>query len=364
MRVLHVINNMVTGGAEKLLLDTLPIYNESGIKADLLVLNDDNYPFMKELSDRKCCNIFVLGKLSVYNPLNVFKIIPFLKRYEIVHVHLFPSQYWVAIAKLISFSKVKLVYTEHNTSSRRMRMKLFKIIDPFFYRPYKKIVCIAHAVKESVITHLRISPEKLVLIHNGVNINYIFNAQLYQKSSFFKGDNLKIIAQVSSFHAIKDQPTLIRAMVQLPNNIKLLLIGDGHLKQECISLAEKLGLTDRVLFLGVRTDVPELLKTADIIVLSSRYEGLSLASIEGMASGRPFIASDVPGLSEVIDGAGILFPYCDDQSLAKAILGLLEDNQKYNAVVSACLNRAKQFDIRNMADEHLTLYKKVVERHN
>jgi hypothetical protein len=125
MRIVHIINSLESGGAEKLVLDTLPLYNKKGIKVDLLVLNDLDYPFMNALKAAECCSIFSLGPGSRYNPIHIFKIIPFLKKYDVAHVHLFPAQYWVVLAKLVSGSKIKLVYTEHSTSSRRVRSLFF-----------------------------------------------------------------------------------------------------------------------------------------------------------------------------------------------------------------------------------------------
>ena len=150
-------------------------------------------------------------------------------------------------------------------------------------------------------------------------------------------------------------------MINLPKRVKLLLVGDGITKKECISLVKELGLQERVLFLGLRMDVPQLLKTADVIVLSSKYEGLSLSSIEGMASGRPFVAADVPGLSEVVDGAGVLFPMGDDKILAIKISKLIEDKLYYEKVVAACQNRAANYDIKTMVEKHLTLYKSLAK---
>ena len=103
-------------------------------------------------------------------------------------------------------------------------------------------------------------------------------------------------------------------------------------------------------------DVPELLKTADIVCLSSHYEGLSLASVEGMASGKPFIASNVPGLRDVVSGAGLLFELGDAQGLAKHIEALMQDKAYYEEVAQQCMQRAKAYDIQVMLDKHIALY--------
>lgn len=364
MKILQIINNMETGGAEKLLLESLPLYNKASIQMDILVLNDRNCPFMKELRALNCCNIYTLGQKSVYNPLHIFQIIPFLKKYQIVHVHLFPAQYWVVIAKLLSFSKTKLVFTEHSTSNRRIQSSWLKYIDRFIYKKYHKIVCITPKVLEVVKNHTNVSEANLHIILNGVNVGKYKNAQALPKADFFpefNGDE-KFIIQVSSFHGPKDQQTLIRALSLLPENIKLLLAGDGVTRKNCEVLVASLKLEKRVFFLGLRMDIPSLLQNVDIIVLSSRYEGLSLSSIEGMASGKPFVASDVPGLSEIVGGFGVLFQVGNEKELAENITKLLSDKEYYSSIVASCQSRAEEFDIQLMVDKHISLYDNILSR--
>jgi glycosyltransferase involved in cell wall biosynthesis len=359
MKVLQIINGLNTGGAEKLLLETLPLYREKGIEMDILVLEGSEYPFMKELEKQNCCTIFSLGNGSVYNPLLILKIIKFFKKYNIVHVHLFPAFYWVVLAKLISFSDVKLVYTEHNTTNRRRLNSFLKAIDYFIYNIYDKIICISKDVEIKLKKHIIGLPDnRFDLINNGLNVSKIFLETSYLKSDLGLNinENDIILIQVSRFQAQKDQSTLIKSLHYLPENVHLLLVGDGILRRKNEELTEKLNLSNRVHFLGVRMDVNKLLKTADIVVLSSHFEGLSLSSIEGLASGKPFVASDVPGLSEIVSGAGVLFPNQDENALAVAINQLIDDKNYYNRIVTQCLIRAKEYDIDIMVEKHINLY--------
>ena len=182
------------------------------------------------------------------------------------------------------------------------------------------------------------------------------------KADFFPefNENEKFVIQVSSYHPPKDQQTLIRAISLLPENIKLLLAGDGVTRKDCELLVASLELEKRVFFLGLRMDIPNLLKNVDIVVLSSRYEGLSLSSIEGMASGKPFIASDVPGLSEIVGGAGLLFQVGNEKELAENIAKLLSDKEYYSSIVESCQKRAEEFDIQSMVNKHINLYNSIL----
>jgi glycosyltransferase involved in cell wall biosynthesis len=361
MKVLQIINSLATGGAEKLLLETLPLFRKKSIPMDILVLNGTDYPFMKQLKSLNCCRVYSLGFKSVYNPIHILKIIPYLRKYDIIHVHLFPTQYWVVLAKLVSFSKVKLVFTEHNTSNRRIENKFSRYCDRFIYSRYYKIVCITNEVKVILKNHTRLSINKFIVIENGINLETLRNANYYIKKDMHlkisKTD--KIIIQVAGFREQKDHPTLIKSLQYLPCNVKLLLVGDGILRKNCEDLVQELKLQDRIIFLGLRMDIPQLLKTADIVVLSSKYEGLSLSSIEGMASGKPFIASNVPGLTEVVAGAGILFVQGNAKELAVAIKKLLTDNNYYQSVANACQERAEQYSIKVMIEKYIKMYESI-----
>jgi glycosyltransferase involved in cell wall biosynthesis len=359
MKIVHIINSLASGGAEKLLLDTIPLYKEKGIEVDLLVLNGSPSPFMKALKEKGCCSIYSLGLNSEYNPIQVFKLIPFLKKYDIAHVHLFPSQYWVVLAKLLSFSKIKLIVTEHSTTNPRMENYLLSKIDRFIYRFYCKVICITDEVSQILYQYTQQSKLKFVVIENGVNLKEIYDAEPYSKksiSSLFTDQDILLI-QVARFSKHKDQGTVINALKYLPINVKLMLVGDGVLRKNCEDLVQKLKLEDRVLFFGVRMDVAKLLKTADISILSSNWEGFGLVAVESMASGKPFIASDVLGMAGVVKGAGILFEKGNAKELAFHIDKLTKDQNFSKEIVNACEKRAKQYDIQFMVDKHIQLYK-------
>ncbi len=363
MKVLQIINSLTTAGAEKLLLDSIPKYNKLGVSMDLLLLDGSETPFLKILKEQSKGEIYRLGKGSVYNPWHIIKIIKYFKKYDIVHVHLFPALYWTALAKFVSFSKVVLLFTEHSTSNKR-RKYYFRLLDRIIYRNYHAIITISKEVDIFIKKHLGFRLSKFHLINNGVDIERIKAAKTAIPSDFGISISEKIIVQVSSFRYPKDQQTLIRSLSFISKGVKLILVGEGALLDECKKLVKNLELESRVLFLGIRMDVPELLKMADIVVLSSYYEGLSLSCIEALASGNPLIASDAPGLSQIVKGAGILFPIGDEKILALEIDNLLNDKEYYSKTVKSCLERAKKYSLDAMIQKHIQLYREVCPNKN
>lgn len=228
-------------------------------------------------------------------------------------------------------------------------------MDKWMYRQYDKIVCISELTQDNLIQHIgKGFLEKCTIIYNGIDLEH-FCVKMAQE----REDNRhKVIVMVSAFREQKDQKTLIRAMQWLPDNYVLRLVGRGEerLISECKNLAKELKVEHRIDFMGVRTDVPELLQQADVVVLSSHYEGVSLSSLEGMASGRPFIASDVEGLRDIVGGYGVLFPHEDDKALAEEIKHLCEDEKYATNVIAKCVERAKMFDIEVMTKKYMNVY--------
>ncbi len=347
------------GGAERLVVDLALFLNKKNIEIDILILKGGESPLLEKLNPTTNIQVFCLTqKGSVYNPIHIFRLKKYFEKYDIVHVHLFPALYWSALTKLFGGKKNKLIFTEHSSNNTRRRYWLLKYIDRKIYKRFDAIITISKAVDKNLKKHLgKKFKSRIHLIYNGIDVNTILDAEGYSKTEI---DNLpeeaRVILQVSTFRYPKDQKTVISAMKLLPKYVFLLLVGDGNLKQDCEKHAKDLKVDDRVIFLGLRTDVPKLLKTSDFIVLSSYYEGLSLSSIEGMASGSPFLATNVPGLTEVVENAGLLFQPKDHHALAKLIISLLEDPIFYGETVHKCINRAKEYDIDSMAVKYINLY--------
>ncbi|HOZ84609.1 MAG TPA: glycosyltransferase [Niabella sp.] len=366
MRVLQIINALGTGGAEKLLLDTLPLYRKQGIEMDILLFWNHQLPFTKALMALNICKVYILHETDVpkdiYKLSNIPKLAAILKNYDIAHVHLFPAQYYTVLANWLNGKKTKLVFTEHNTSNSRTRRPMVKPIERLVYRGFRHLICISEDIETIYRSYLKFPDGYYKRILNGVDLDNISNAISYPRSNLWENlsETDRLMIQVSSFRAQKDQPTLIRVMQLLPEKFKLILVGDGPLRADCEQLVRELNLNERVFFMGQRMDVPQLLKTADFVVLSSHYEGLSLSSVEGLASGRPFIASDVVGLREVVQGAGCLFPAGDASQLAREILNLEHHPEDYQRVAAAGLVRARQFDISTMVQKHIDLYKSLM----
>ena len=354
MKILHVIPQVWTGnGAAKLLVDLLPYQRKEYAQVDVLAWKRLS-PSFEDTIRGLGCGIRILG-LGRYNPLILFHLIKIIRKYDIVHVHLFPALYWVAIAKLFVSSKIKFVLTEHSTKNNRQGKAWLLPIERLVYRSYDRVIAISKGV-ERIVRELD-SSLKVEVIYNGINLQKIESAVPIRRSELDLPVDSVVLIQVARFNSSqKDQKTVLRSLSYLPVNYYCVFVGSGRLLQEHIDYAKELGVIDRTRFLGMRSDVPSLLKAADIFVMSSHFEGFGLAAVEGMAAGKPVIASNVEGLNEVVEGAGLLFTSCDEKELVASILRLSQDSEYYKKVANACKERSRLFDIRRMAESYTLLY--------
>ena len=361
MRILHIITSLCTGGAEKLMVDLLPKLRDLGNDVELLLFDGDRTEFMTILESKEIKIHVVRVGGSVYDPRTIFYLRKIIKGFDIVHTHNTSPQFYTAIANCLYFgSSLKLVTTEHNTINRRRDIPFFKLFDQWMYSHYAKIICISDQAEINLRRYLNNKTTQICTIYNGIDFSrFSYPINSFENANFPK--KRVIVTMVAAFREQKDQNTLIRAISMLPQNYTLQLVGTGDkgLVEKSKNLVRALNLSDRVYFRGMRCDIPEILHTSDIIVLSSHYEGLSLSCLEGMASGKPFIASDVEGIHEIVNGYGLLFPHEDAKALSDIIIKLSKEIDFASQVAINCQKRAKHFDINIMAQKYADIYQHI-----
>ena len=360
MKILQVITSLQTGGAEKLIVDVVPKYKHLGLDVDVLLFDGKDTPFKRQLENAGI-KVFSLGYGgSVYNPLYILKLMPYLRKYDIVHTHNTAPQLFAALGSVLC--SVVLCTTEHTTSNRRRDWKWYRPIDKWMYSRYKKVICISDSTEENLRKSIDCNSDKICTIYNGIDFESYDKASPIAKDSITPYVNRKVIAMVAGFRYQKDQETLIRAMSYVPKDVELWLIGDGERRTIIEQCVKEKGLENRVRLLGIRNDIPSILKTVDIVVQSSHWEGFGLAAVEGMAAGKPVVASNVAGLSQVVSNAGVLFPLGDDKALADILNKLLTDYKYYNTVKGRCVKRAHKFDISKMVYKYCQVYQSLLEK--
>ena len=357
MRVLHVIDSLNRGGAEVMLTAMAPRFRTRGVTCDVMALVRRASPLERLLVDRGV-HLRYTDVSKLYSPRQIFALSKLLDGYDLIHVHLFPAQLWTVMAAARSRWSAPLVTTEHNTENARRRWWWFRTADTWMYSHYKGIACISEAVRNNLVRWCPDTAERIVVIPNGIPLDEFENAQAAELADV-PSDVVRLLF-VGRFMAQKDHATLLRALVAVPN-AHLLLVGDGPLRLQLEQMARSLGIRNRITFLGWRQDVAAVLKASDIYVHPTHSDGFGIAACEAMAAGLPVLASDVPGLAQLVAGAGILFPEGDDKALAHHLNALIRSSDRQREMSQASLRRARQFSVENTVDGYIRMYESVLQ---
>lgn len=210
------------------------------------------------------------------------------------------------------------------------------LYDRFLARLCTKIIVVSMAVRERFNWLLKKYPEKVVLIYNGVDLKE-FNPEINGdgvRKEFNLQQDIPIAGVVGNLIPWKGQEYFIRAaaeVIKIFPDSKFLVVGDGECRKKLERLTEELGLREKIIFTGWRSDIPEVIAAMDIVVHSSiSPEPFARVVIEGMAMRKPVVAMNEGGVPEVIeDGAsGILIPPKNSFLMAQAITSLFTDREK------------------------------------
>lgn len=359
IKVLQIINSLHAGGAEALLKNfTLQVKKHNEFNIDICVLYSPE--MYKEEIKRAGVPVWELGLNFKYDLLGVIKLVSLIKnkKYNIVHVHLFPANLFVSLASLFLPKNIKLIFSEHNVYNRRRVFKLFKILDAFIYSRYYKIICVSKQVQVALVEWLPNLQRKSVVITNGVPVPDLSN-----RSSIKKYD----VLFAGRLTKAKGVDILLKAIEILKEKyqkeIKAAIVGKGYLEEELKGLVKELGIGEEVEFLGVRRDIEGLMESTQVFVLPSRWEGLPLTILEAMSSGVSIIATRVGGIPEVIEHEkeGILISPEDPTALARAISELLKDKElRVKLGINAYKKVKEKYSIEVYTKNILEFYKSLI----
>jgi glycosyltransferase involved in cell wall biosynthesis len=282
---------------------------------------------------------------------------------DVIHTHL-PHAAWLARWSRLAAPVRVVVDTLHSSSTGTVGRKLG-------YRWSGWLVDQVTAVSQAVaVTHLScsmVSQGKLIVLPNGVDGNVWRSDPTVREAVRLELglDREFLWFAAGRLEPVKDYPTLLAAMAQVPEPAQLIIAGAGPLQGELIQLAEQLGLEPRVRFLGFQPDVRRWMQAADGFVLSSRWEGLPMGLLEAAACGLPAVATCVPGTPEVIlDGqTGWLTPAGDSSALGEFMTKIvrLPAQERRSMGERARLFVMERFSLDAVLDRWEALYSRLLE---
>ena len=277
---------------------------------------------------------------------------------QLIHSHLESVSFHVCRA--FGSYGLPLVQTIHNT-----RLSHPFVDRLFLKKHFSRYVAISKKVAKVIESQFGEMEGKVCLIPNGVTVNLLQKDQFMQQR-----EKVGTLIAVGRLTQQKDYPNLLQAFRLLGKKLiargklvpQLWIVGEGELRQEIEREIREYELGEFVRLLGLRNDIPDLLEKADIYVMSSEWEGLSIALIEALAAGLPIVATDAGSNDEVVvsEESGLIVPRKDPVALAKGILRLMEDYDLRSRFSQNARERAKEFSIERCAEKHIAMYEDVI----
>jgi glycosyltransferase involved in cell wall biosynthesis len=369
VKVLHVQKSTGIGGSERYLLALLPGLAERGVDVRMLVLGAAEVERFAAPLRSTGISVTVIPAGPDFNPVMPFRILKEIRRFrpDIVHTHLIHADLYGQIAARIA--RVPGIETFHGSH-------------PFFRRqPYLAaarlagrltagMIAVSHHVERFVTTTGIVAPEKLRVIYIGVDALEVPSdaTRSELRAAFGMSDADVVVGVASRLVPQKGHEFLIRAFGRASaevDHLRLLIAGDGSLQSELEALARTTA-PDAIRFLGFVDDVPSFMAACDLVVLPTMPgfgEGLSVATLEAQAAGRPVVATSVDSLPEIVlpDETGYLVAPGDVDELAIALVRLAGDKSLRDRLGAAGLKRAREvFRVDRMVDETFQEYVEVV----
>jgi glycosyltransferase involved in cell wall biosynthesis len=313
-------------------------------------------------------------KLRAFQPFVVLQLAKIIRErgIDIVHCQRHKPTVYGTLAAYIKGKDVKVM--SHVRGLSRTRSFRRKLLNKALFRRISRIIAVSDAVRDDIVrTNSMSFPDKVVTIYNGIDVKPFMDLNLTrEKARIGLGLPEKdafVYGTVGRLAETKGQSVLLNAFSRIHDKYPeswLMLAGKGRLESELRSLAAELNINQRVIFLGYRTDIFEVLKACDVFVLPSIAEGLPGALLEAMATALPVIASRVGGVPEILNSPdlGTMVSPSSVDELAHAMERLYSmDEGERNDLGKALRERvrmefAKEKMISAMTEEYLAVMKK------
>lgn len=325
-KVVIFIPTLGGGGAERAMLNLAKILKEY-YRVSLVVSKAEG-PYLPEVNALD----LELVNLGCRRPRET--LVPFAKfalsaSPDLVISALEPANITAALVRLVK--PYKLILTEHNTPSafypaqKDLLLRNYPRLAQLFYPLANRIVAVSEAVREDMIRVYRLRAEKTLTIYNPAIAPSFFHKLNEKAPPLFRKGNESLIIAAGRLSPQKGFDVLLRALKQVIEEMpaRLVIFGEGPERTRLERLAKELGIAPYVHMPGFTLYLPSYLRQANLFVLSSRWEGLSMVLIEALAAGVPVVSTDCPsGPREVLEGGkwGKLVPVEDPDALAQAIL--------------------------------------------
>jgi glycosyltransferase involved in cell wall biosynthesis len=361
-RVVHYVDSNIFGGSEEAALHLMASLDRERWEPVLMHHPDPGVARLVDGAGRLGIRTVAVPRVDPRRRVaGVIRLRRALRaeRPAVFHAHLswpFACKHGVLAARLARVPAIvgtaQLYMAPDSTRQPRLILKLFR-----------RIIAVSQEVRTRYAGELGVRPDRLAVVRNAIRVppaGHSGNPAL--RAALVRGGPEYIILTPARLHPQKGHTYLLAAAAQVPD-ATFVLAGEGPLLEELEAEARNLGISDRCVFLGHRSDVPDLLAAADLFVLPSLYEGLPISVLEAMAAERPVVATAIGGTDEAVtsEQSGLLVPPRDPGALAEAIRRVRADPALARRLAAAGRGRVeREFSSEVTARQVMRIYDDVL----
>ena len=350
---MHIITRLDKGGSAETTLLTVSLMNHEkyevflahglSLESNMSIMEKEAVALDMSMAETKGVRLFALPslvrRLSFKNDLlafiNIYRLIKRIKPH-IVHTHTSkagalgrPAAYLAGVPIIIHTPHGHVFHSYYGTTTTN----IFVYAEKMLSFMTDKIAALTNRERDEHLEEGIASIEKYVIIHSGAMLERLMNMSVDAgagRGEFGISQDSNVVGVVGRLVPIKGHKYLVSAakrIIKEFRNTVFVFVGDGYLRSRLERQAESIGVRKNIIFTGWRKDAVEILDLFDILVLPSLNEGMGKVLVEGMALGKPIVASNVGGIIDLVRNGenGILVPPGDSDALGEAILQLLKD---------------------------------------
>jgi len=362
--VLHLRNPSGWYGAEEVIATLAEGLKPKGYRTLIVSLESTHQPeslFLQTLGRRGIPATRLSGRGAVL----FLQLMDYVRKHqvEILHTHTYKSDLWGWLVAKATGKKV--MTTVHGWTDSNRKLRLMGKGNRLLLKHFDKVVFTSNHLA-SDLKHL--APSQIEIIPNGIDLKKRFSQE--SEGSILEipfaistpGERLAVIGRLSPE---KGHSFLFEAMAELTGQnpqLKLWVVGEGSHQGSLSNLADRLGIAKRIFFTGYQQEIGKVLSLVDLVVSPSLQEGCPLALIEAMALGKPIVASDIPGIREMLAGypKAHLFPPKDTHAMASAIrLCLSAERERQRRGASSPVSLPERFSSERMIEDYARVYRTI-----
>lgn len=364
--VLHLIDSGGPGGAETVFLHCATRL-DPGRFSSTAVIDSDNW-LAQQVRASGLEPIIEAAKGS-FNLRYLRRIAAIARTVEadVICAHLYGSAIYASGLGILG--RIPVVSIFHGGFDIASGGRFTGIKDAIIRNGSRKVVFVSQNLREELTRVLKIPASRSVVIHNGIDVSAF---QPGKDTSIRRALQLPsdaiLVGAIGNIRPAKSYDNLLHAarmLLDRSDRYRFVIAGQygGPLAENLMRLRSRLGLDERVFFLGLRSDITAVLHNLDVFVLSSMSEGFSIACVEAMASGVPVVATRCGGPQEILDEhSGVLVAPGNAAELADAVHRIVDEPQLWRSLSQAALTRARnEFSLQTMISRYETLIETVVK---